>query len=508
MNDNIAINKLSKYIEENLRVSDQTTINFIDPRGHIPRLNSKQNQVIFGRRGSGKSLLVRTLNKNNYDSIFVKINIEDFKDVSFPNSILQVLINFFKQLDKRIDNHSSWYEFSKSSRGRKVLKKVRSKIKEFQSQLLLPDTYDESIKKTGADKSGAAAKVSGAGAELSASGETNSSTETQKSLQINKLDNLRNELTDLKELVIEISNFLDNKYMFLVLDDFYFIKKSDQAKFVDFFHRLSKDTPIFLKVATIKHRSALYSDVSGIISGIQIGHDAQPIELDYTLDQFQALSNFMWDLLRQANSNSNAGVDLKALISDNAFKQLCLASGGVPRDFLALFIKLCNNVISGKAPITKTDVNEIAIENYPNKLENFKRDSAEERDLLEYYLKFLRNFMLTEKSTNICLVCNNDIGGYSQIKQAIKELVDLRVLHIVDTNTSSAPSDGKRYSAYIIDIGLYPNSKPRNFKQIEPGITDTAGRKDHIRSAPKVNLEQFKIYIDGLNLTHQLRETE
>ncbi|MEL1254998.1 hypothetical protein AAEO57_14505 [Flavobacterium sp. DGU38] len=385
---------------------------------------------------------------------------------------------------------------------------MRKKITEFKSQLLLPDNYDESIKRSGSDKSGASVKVSAAGSELNASNENVYATETQKSLQINKLNNLRNELTELKKIVIEISKFLDNKHIYLVLDDFYFVKKSDQSNFVDFFHRLSKDTPIYLKVATIKHRSALYSHVNGIISGIEIGHDAQPIELDYTLDQFQALSNFMWDLLIQANRNSNAGVDLKTLISDNAFKQLCLASGGVPRDFLSLFIKLCNNIISGKSIITKTDVNEIAIENYPIKLENFKRDTAEEKDLLEYYLKFLRNFMLTEKNTNICLVSNNDLGDYSQIKQAVKELVDLRLLHLVDSNTSSAPSDGKRYSAYMIDIGLYPNSKPRNFNQIEPGVVDEAGRKDQIRSSPKVNLERFKDYIDDLNLSHQLKETE
>lgn len=508
MNDITKINILARYIEENLRVSDQTSVNYIDPRGHVQRLNSRQNQVIFGRRGSGKSLLVRTLKRDTSDSIFSKINIEDYKDVSFPNSILQVVINFFEQLNREILTYPSWYEFIKKYRGSKLSGRIIQRINGFRSQLALPDSYDESIKQTDSSKTGGNLKVSGAGSEAGANAELVNATERQKSLQINKLSNIKNELTQLKSLIMEISVFMDNKHIFLVLDDFYFVKKADQASFIDFFHRLSKDTNLYLKIATIKHRSALYSHTAGAISGIEMGHDAQAIELDYTLDHFRSLSSFMRDLLTQANTNSNAGVDLKSLISDNAFTQLCLASGGVPRDFLSLFIRLCNKLADGNLFINKTDVNEIAIENYPNKLENFQRDSAEEKDLLEYYLRFVRNFTLSEKNTNIFLISNNDLGDYSQIKQAIKELVDLRLIHLVDPNTSSAPSDGKRYSAYMIDIGLYPNSKPRNFNQIEPGQTDEAGRKDQIRSAPKIDLSQFKAYIDGLSLNHSLRETE
>lgn len=65
---NTDLNKVLKYIEENIRVTNQTTIEYLDPKGHIERLNSKQNQIIFGRRGSGKSLLLKSLKekKNRY----------------------------------------------------------------------------------------------------------------------------------------------------------------------------------------------------------------------------------------------------------------------------------------------------------------------------------------------------------------------------------------------------------------------------------------------------------
>ncbi|NUY82730.1 AAA family ATPase [Flavobacterium sp. MAH-1] len=508
MNDNIKINTLARYIEENLRVSDQTSLNYIDPRGHVSRLNSKQNQIIFGRRGSGKSLLVRTLKRDTSNSVFIKVNIEDYKDISFPDSIIQVYRSFFRQLQKEINENPEWFQFLKKYNGKKLSSEIQKILNEMQAQLTTPDIYDENVKKTNSEKAGGNFKTNALGSEFGGNAEASQSTEIQKSVRIEKLNRLKIQLSEMKELVNKVSKFLNSKHIFLVLDDFYFIRKNDQANFIDLFHRLSKDTEVYLKIATIKHLSTLYSQTNGSISGIEIGHDAQSIELDYTLDQFQALSNFMRELLNQANTNSNAGVDLRQLISDNAFKQLCLASGGVPRDFLSLFIKLCNRAVNNNSSISKTDVNDIAIENYPNKLDNFKHDSAEEKELLEYYLKFLRKFTLTDKNTNIFLVSNNDLGDYSQIKQAIKELVDLRLIHLVDANTSSAPSDGKRYSAYMIDIGLYPNSRPRNFNQIEPGQTDDAGRRDQIRSAPKISLQDFKKYIDDLRLTQVLEETD
>lgn len=505
----IGLKKLVKYIEENIRVSNQTSINYIDPRGHIPRLNSRQNQVIYGRRGSGKSLLVKTLQKKqDNDFIYIKINLEDFKDVSFPNSILHVLINFFSQLNTEVLNSYEWYELRKNYNAKKISKALKAQIKLFKQQLLLPDNYDENIKSTATSKIGGGVKTPIGRGEVNLIGEKGESTEIQKSHKKDKLSNIRNIISDLKELITSTTLFLKNKHIFLVLDDFYFIRKIDQPYFVDFFHRLSKDTNLYLKIATIRHRSSLYVQADNTYVGIELSHDAQSLELDYTLDQFQQLQNFMWELLREANRNSNADVNLDEIITENAFKQLCLASGGVPRDFLALFIKLCNNIISGKPAISKPDVTDLAIESLPYKFENFKTDSAEEREVLEKYLDYLKRFMIEEKRTNICLVSNSDINNYPQIRQAIKELVDLRLIHLVDANTSSAPSDGKRYTAYMIDIGLYPNSKPRNFNQIEPGLVDAEGRKDNIRSAPKVHLEDYKAYIDGQNLGFNLEVTE
>ena len=60
MTDKEEITKVLNYIEENMRVTDQTSIEYLDSQGNIDRLCLKQNHIIFGRRGSGKESHNRT----------------------------------------------------------------------------------------------------------------------------------------------------------------------------------------------------------------------------------------------------------------------------------------------------------------------------------------------------------------------------------------------------------------------------------------------------------------
>lgn len=500
------LSKILNYIEENIRTTEQTKINFIDPRGHIERLKNKQNQIIFGRRGSGKTLLLQSIKNKTDLFICLIINLEDFKDISFPDSIIQVLKELLSQLETKCDKDYSFWKIHRLLKHKKCKKQIKSYLKQFDEWLSQPDNYDASIrtKKAGSITGGFGANLNKNNASISA--ETSEEIEINKSFNIQKLNNLKNQISNIKKILNGISNYF-NKPIFLILDDFYFIKRNDQPEFIDFFHRLSKNTNLYLKVATIKHRTSLYKK-DETIYGIELGHDAQSLCLDYNLDDFDALSAFMKDLLQSIKEEVQANIDMNNILSTNAFKFLCFASGGVPRDFFSLFIRLGNKFNTGHQSISKTDVIEVAIENLPNKLDAFKTDTKDENEILEHYLQHIKNEIIAIKKTNVFLVSNSDIANYSQIQQAIKELVDLRLLHLINPNLSSAPSDGKRYSAYMVDIGLFPNSKPQNFKQIEPGDKDSEGREDKVRSAPKLNLSKYKEYIDSLHISNELIETD
>ncbi|MBL1422027.1 MAG: hypothetical protein COC24_016060 [Alphaproteobacteria bacterium] len=154
-------------------------------------------------------------------------------------------------------------------------------------------------------------------------------------MKVVKLESLKIRLPEYKSLFTEISEYLE-KDIYLILDDFYFIRKSDQASFLDFFHRLSKNTPLFLKVATIKHRSVLYTQTNDSYIGIEIPHDAQDVNLDYGLEDFPSLISFMKDLLNHINEKVGVSINYSNLITDNAFIVLCIASGGGTKRFFEL----------------------------------------------------------------------------------------------------------------------------------------------------------------------------
>jgi hypothetical protein len=482
--------KLVTYIEENLRASLISGLRFVDTRRNQTRLLSKQNHVVFGRRGAGKTSLVRCI-ADRGEHIDIYLNLEDYKDITFPNIVIHILIELFGKLLEIVCNEYPWYKFWRLD-ARSAKKRIRETIKILQSYLREPDLQTQHIStRTGSERGlEASAEVRGVTAGARTGREKVS--EIQRDVELNKINYLRIELSSYKKLITQISSLFDNKPVFLVLDDFYFVAKDTQPELIDYFHRLTKGTALFLKLATIKYRSKLYRRRRGEHVGVELGHDVFEIELDYTLDNFAELQSFMREILTNALEQSGAQLDIDDVFAGFGFPQLCLASGGVPRDFLSLFVTLANRTVSTGNPIGKVQVSEAAIDNIASKFASMREDSGNDQTVLEQCLSRIRRYVYSEKRTNAFLIAKPQLETNRLGQQAIRELVDLRLIHLVERNTSKAPSDGRRYEAYIIDLGLYENARPRKFNQVEPGQMDDRSRKDELRASPVFDLEWFE----------------
>lgn len=496
---NTDLKKLVNYIEANIRSNDISGMDFIDPRDYITRLRNKQNHVIFGRRGSGKTTLIKSLDKYN-DIILVKLNIEDFKGISFPNSLIHILRTFFKELKSKMKLRLEWYQLLKHYTVNTKILKIERLVDNLERQLQEPDLFErKEVDSFETSSSSNGGMILGKG-NLSANQAKKEQQEKSRNITVDKLEKVKNEIPMFIELIKEI-HLIVGKPIFLILDDFYFISKQNQPFFIDFFHRISKNTQVYLKICTIRHRSKLYVEAKGSYYGMEVSHDAQEVDLDYNLDRFQELKNFMNQLIASCARKVEIQFNMNDLFTGGGYIQLCLASGGVPRDFLSLFNKAVEKFRYGKEDtrISKINVTEIAIENFNNKRESFKKDSLEEKELLEKYLNKIKDFVLNKEKKNIFLVENNGLEKNNFAKQIIRELVDLRMIHLVDNNTSAAPSDGKMYSAYMIDIGLYNSTKQqKDFKQVQPDQKDEKGRSDEIRSSPRLNLDDFRPAVDEI----------
>lgn len=128
MSEKDDIKKVLNYIEENIRVTDQTTIEYLDTHDYIDRLRLKQNHIIFGRRGSGKSLLLKSL-KNYEQTVCININLEDFKDISFPNSIIQVQKAAIQQILPIVKHKYKLLSFDYFTKSRPIIKRLENILK-------------------------------------------------------------------------------------------------------------------------------------------------------------------------------------------------------------------------------------------------------------------------------------------------------------------------------------------------------------------------------------------
>ena len=473
------LGKLTSYLEENTRADKVSGIEFIDPRNFKEKVRGKQNYVVFGRRGAGKSTLLKTLSRHG-ESLTVYVNLEDYKDITFPNIIIKVLVAFYDDLATSLNKNKSF--FHNYFQTRRIVKDIRELIKELNSKLIEPDSYNERKKKKANSSNQGSVDVLVGKAVGKYSQASSSELESEYSWEIDKLNELKTSIDVNKKLINKISE-LSGSQLILILDDFYFIPKNIQPFLLDYFHRLAKSNDFYLKIGTIKHRSHLYFQSDNSYIGMELNADVYDIDLDYTLDKWNELKQFKRGLLESAIRSSGAKFDIDSVFNEQSFSQLCIASGGVPRDFLVLFIKCCQSINDKRTRITVPDVREIAIQNFVNKKNSLVKDSEDDSNILELYINYLRDFVFKQKRTNVFLIENDSLNKNEKINKMVRELVDLRFLHIIDSNTSAAPSDGKRYSAYLLDVSLYDNGRPRNFKEVEPDIQTN---RQAVRGAPRI----------------------
>ncbi len=246
-----------------------------------------------------------------------------------------------------------------------------------------------------------------------------------------------------------------------------------------YFHRLTKNQRMWLKVGTVRHRSSWYVRGDPPI-GMNLGNDASEINLDITLEKYQTAKVFLTKVFDDIATE--VGVARRELLTDGAVDRLVLASGGVARDFLSI----ANTAIGVARERGKTyrgvEVNVEDVNQACGEHEGTKRDElsdavgGDDTALLEQFER-IRGFCINAQAN--CFLIEKDlrVEAYEQVQQ----LVDLRLLHLVKSRVTVRERPGKLYEAYLLDLSQYTGSrKMRAMKILEFWKT---GRQDELRRA-------------------------
>ena len=263
--DSKEVEQLILDIEQNMRSNEDSVKRFVEPsQGALQRAVSRQHHIVFGRRGSGKSSLLRkaaadlTVDRRP----IAYVDLEAFKGHSYPNVLLSILIKTFDRFEYWLKTAavnpstktSFWHRFFgqapscaafNKKEAQALAETLHNYIEQLSIQLHAPDDIDvhkvvkselEATDQTemglqfGTDKLGVSGKV---GDSTKASG----SEEVQQAYRQSKTEYLHTHILDYQKLFDRMYQLSDGA-SYLFLDDVYHIRRVDQAKVIDYFHRL------------------------------------------------------------------------------------------------------------------------------------------------------------------------------------------------------------------------------------------------------------------------------
>lgn len=493
--------KLERLIEEATRSTKEGVSRFVEPAsGTLSRATSRQHHLVFGRRGSGKSSLLRKatsdLTIDRRPIAFV--DLETFKGHAYPDVLLSVLIETFSEFAKWLDTaatapagkNSFWSRlfgakptrrpFNKGN-SKELAKELRAAERDLKKLLYSEDNIATEAKVSERNKfestANAKSAIKSTALKVQLSGGVSAGAENDRELTqkfvIDKSQYLLRHIMDYQQIFRKMAD-LSGGDSFLFLDDLYHIRRKDQAQVIDYFHRIGKGNRLWLKIGTIRHRTQWYVNGDPPV-GAKIGDDIQEIDLDQTLERYASTKAFLTRVLDTFSKECD--LDRRDVLADGAFDRLVLASGGVTRDFLGIFLRSVSvardrgNTARGMK-VGVEDVNSASGGYDSSKREELRRDTLDESQQLDDEFLRIASFVKDDANANVFLV-GQDLPDSDL--EPIEELVDLRLIHRVKSGVTVRDRPGKKYEAFMLDVSQYTASrKKRDFEIIEFWRSDTA----------------------------------
>lgn len=487
------IARLLPALEEAARASQKTVDRFVPPRvGIVEQVAARRHQLVLGRRGVGKSTLLRTVERTGTEAgtAVAFIDLETLRGIPYPDVLIQLLVRILMSLRERLGVLGK----SEALRRRWALWRVARALLHLERDLanLLgePQTVRRTVtklKKTSASAS-ASAQIRIRLPHLPARAETTAGLGTEQSkterdeaeFEQTKMDGLFAAATAIRAVLERATDVLDGHGCTVVLDDFYHVRTADQPYVLGYLHQVVKNIDIFLKIGAVQHR--LVSFIEGDPpTGLQIGHDAGEVLLDVTLESFTAAQAFLERVL--AGITVPLDVQVPDLITEGGRTRLVLASGGVARDYLNLTAQALRAANERPARagrphnrITAEDVNEVSQHLQDQKQQDLLLDAGPNADALRGRFSELVGFCLDRNRTNVFLVETVKLRetGWGQ---EIEALADLRFVHRLGAvSVQSSTYRGRQFTAFTLDLSSYTGTRSERIKQIE--FWTTQGHQD------------------------------
>jgi hypothetical protein len=278
----------------------------------------------------------------------------------------------------------------------------------------------------------------------------------------------QNDLTEeathlIPKMQLLIRRFLDSAAtrLYIFLDELHYLPLNQQPMLLDMLHGSIRDCDAWLKIAGIKHLSRWFQ--TDPLLGLQTGHDADHIDLDITLENPSRAKRFLEQVLRSYIKHSGIS-SLLSVFSPESLDRLVIASGAVPRDYLVLSAGAIRQAQRRERArlVGVQDVNKAAGDAAKVKIAELEDDAASLEGTTQTIingLQRIRSFCIDERGFTFFRTDFRDKEVRSNEYDVIQDLMDTRLIHLIDPSLSDEREAGRRSEVYMLDLSQFSGQR-------------------------------------------------
>jgi hypothetical protein len=482
-NINQAIFKLVKRAEK--QDTKHIIDTFVDVGPLFTLLQNKDHQIIYGRRGTGKThaltYLINHLQSGGHIAAYIDMrNIGSnggiYSDLNLPitERATRLLIDTYSIVhDQILDyvlSNDETYDLSKVG---PLLDELARSISEIEviGQIEIEKTANDS----NFEKSelGLTASIK----DMSFGGKAENSRSSVSTNRSKTVGNARHRVhfTTVNSIFSKLRTLMGDKELWILIDEWAEVPLDLQPFLADLLRRtLFSIRGITIKIAAIEKRTNIKITVDTNYIGIEAGAD---ISSSLNLDEFMVFDNdpqksrafyqqLIYKHVNQLLIEEGSDFANKETFTNAAFTQvlaleeLVRASEGVPRDAINILIHSA----------IKADNDKISIPNIRTAAKNWYTTDKEKAVLARPKAKFLLRWIIDEvigKLNSRAFLLSTEIED-----ESIEYLFDNRILHLIKQGISAKDLPGERFNVFAIDYGTYvqlinTTSEPKGLFQAE-----------------------------------------
>lgn len=472
-------------LANNIRAENLDYTSFIDiyaGEDNITNIDNVNNTVIYGRRGSGKTHLLRALRERMSGNFKERRNFPVYIDLrriiplvsSAAGSADGEAILIFKYVVQQVslalaENVSDIFSLNEFDPANRLAIEVRHNelVEVFKSIYLEFDGRKFSKPAAALQISEEEIKSLGASANLSANPSLNGKIDFQKKIAGNSTQDSYISILDIANKFEELIVSLDLSRITILLDEWSEINSTTQLYLAEIIKKSFAAIAVTIKIAAIPNRTNLGIKTDEKYIGLEDGGDIQgyPLDMRYVFEANKTQTrNFFNDLLYKHLHAINSKV-VDKLIKDNkttsaklinlffanvALNEILIASAGIPRDFMSLLITSYDKfLISSKTAAKRISVSNLRIAH----ISWYETDKKEQIDKHPVERQLLQEIVaeVIEKKKSIHFLIPSK---HAQNKH-IQNLIDFRVMHLRKNGYSHKDHPGASYNVYSIDYGCF-----------------------------------------------------